>query len=134
MALFHPRNSASPKTRQQALECIPVKNPEAVESRNGNGDVLLTYPVHIRPLFSFVRRLLPERPVEKGLSKKLQLDGLGTVVWELIDGKKSVKTIIRAFARSRKLEKRESEVAITQFIKDLGKRGLVGLKEGPPPD
>lgn len=134
MALFRTSNKRPPHNRQQALACIPVKNPEAVENRNESGDVLLTYPVHTRPFFSFVRRLFPAGAAGQGLSRKLQLDGLGTFVWELMDGKKSVEKIIQTFARARKLEKRESEVAVTQFIKELGKRGLVGLKEGSPAD
>lgn len=118
-------------SRERALACIPIKNPEVEDSRDANKDLLLTYPVRTKPAFAALARFATRRKDMPRLTRKLQLDALGTSVWELIDGKRSVRGIVRSFARNHKLEQRESEVAVTRFIRELGKRGLVGLKEGP---
>ena len=61
--------------------------------------------------------------------ERLQLDNLGTEVWKMIDGKRTVRDIVDAFAETHQLEGREAEMAVTQFLRDLGKRGLIGLQE-----
>jgi hypothetical protein len=60
-------------------------------------------------------------------TKKLQLDAMGTAVWDLVDGKRSVRGIVRIFAETHRLENKEAEVSVTSFIRELGKRGLLGL-------
>ena len=64
------------------------------------------------------------RPVER----KLELDALGTQVWDLVNGRRSVRRLVREFAAAHKLPSREAEVAVTQFLRELGRRGLIGLK------
>jgi hypothetical protein len=61
-------------------------------------------------------------------TKKLQLDVLGTSVWDLVDDKRSVGRMIQIFAETHRLENREAEVAVTRFIRELGNRGLLGLR------
>jgi hypothetical protein len=36
--------------------------------------------------------------------------------------------MIQTFAETHRLENREAEVSVTQFIRELGKRGLLGLR------
>ena len=91
------------------------------------GDVLLAYPIKVRPWASAVVRRLG-MPSSHTREKKLQLDALGTGVWELIDGIRSVRQVIREFSERHQLHPREAEVAVTQFLRELGKRGLIGLK------
>jgi hypothetical protein len=47
----------------------------------------------------------------------------------MIDGKRTVWDIVAAFAEAHQLEIREAEMAVTQFLRDLGKRGLIGMQE-----
>jgi hypothetical protein len=61
-------------------------------------------------------------------TKKLQLDELGTLVWNLIDGERSVQQVVKMFAATHRLETREAEVSVTQFIRELGRRGLIGMR------
>jgi hypothetical protein len=35
--------------------------------------------------------------------------------------------MIQIFAETHRLEKKEAEVSVTQFIRELGQRGLLGL-------
>ncbi len=119
--------SPSPVTRAEALNCRPVRNPEIRDEVMESGDVLIVYPVRTKPWFVRLARRMGWDP-DKPLMKKLQLDELGTVVWRLIDGKKSVREIVKAFAGEYQLHTREAEISVTTFIRELGKRGIIGLK------
>ena len=48
----------------------------------------------------------------------------------MIDGKQSVKQIINEFQTIHQLNRREAEVSVTTFFKELGKRGLLAMREG----
>ncbi len=113
--------------RTESLDCKPVKNVHVTETLLENGEVLLTYPVMTRPWFANLIRHLGG-PSEKAHTKKLQLDILGTAVWELMDGKLTVRQVIQRFAMKHQLHSREAEVSITLFLRDLGKRGIIGLR------
>ncbi|MCK5417747.1 MAG: PqqD family protein, partial [Desulfobacterales bacterium] len=105
---------------------IPAKNVQITEDRLETGEVLIGYPVTIRPFFAtLVKRF--GGPEEQVQTKKLQLDTLGSSVWDLLDGKRSVRQLIQIFAETHQLQPREAEVAVTQFIRELGRRGLIGL-------
>jgi len=113
--------------RSEALDCTPIKNDQIEESRLESGELLLSYPMITRPwLASLFRRLGGNS--ERTVVKKLQLDTLGTEVWELLDGDTRVRDVIRRFAAAHRLPQREAEVAVTRFLWDLGKRGLIGLR------
>jgi hypothetical protein len=127
MNVFKNKHKGHGITRTQALEFKPVKNNEIKETRLETGEVLLAYPVVMRPwVENLMRRLGGTVAGQK--TKKLQLDELGTAVWELIDGKHSVQQVIQRFAKKYQLHSREAEVAVTRFLRDLGKRGLIGLQ------
>jgi hypothetical protein len=49
-------------------------------------------------------------------------------VWNLMDGKRSVRQLVKIFAGTHRLEPREAEVSVTQFIRELGRRGLIGMR------
>jgi hypothetical protein len=59
---------------------------------------------------------------------KLELDRLGSSVWDMLDGRSSIRTIAASLAAAQRLEPREAEVAVAQFIRELGRRGLIGLR------
>jgi hypothetical protein len=127
MRRFNPKNKGGVPSREEALECTPVKNDRVEESRSENGELQLSYPVSTRPwLAGFVRRL--GRKPNGTYLKKLQLDTLGTEVWELLDGGNRVRDVIRQFAARHRLQQREAELAVTRFLRELGKRGLIGLR------
>ena len=119
---------ASPLTKSRALTLTPVKNRESSEAQLPSGDIVIQYPVTLRPwMAKWIQRLRGSSP-QVG-SRKLQLDGLGSDVWKMIDGKRTVRDIVDEFAGSHQLGNREAETAVTQFLRELGKRGLIGLKE-----
>lgn len=127
MMLFRKQKPGIQHSRAQALQYVPVKNKEITENRQENGDVMIAYPVGMRPLVAaLVKRL--GGPHDKTEIKKLQLDELGTATWDLIDGRRSVQQLVKAFAAKYQLPLREAEISITQFIKELGQRGIIGLR------
>ncbi len=125
--MWNPFQKRPTLTREEALACRPVKNHQVTETRGEEGEVMLSYPVRIKPWIAGLRRRLGggEKPLPP---KKLQLDELGTEVWGLIDGRRPVRGIIRAFKENYKVTDRDAEIAVTRFLKELGKRGLIGLR------
>ncbi len=113
--------------RQYALACIPVCNPECSEERNEEG-ILLRYTVQAKPWLRKLFKSAAGRDPEI-IRKKLQLDAMGSSVWQMIDGGKSVLAISNDFRKQHQLGQREAEISVSEFIQQLGKRGLVALKE-----
>ncbi len=127
MSVFRPRKKGVRITREQALNSRPVKNDRVVEHRLETGEVLLVYPLYLKPWMAAAIRYLGGN-VETARTRKLQLDPLGTSVWDLIDGRRSVNRIIQLFVDAHRVLPREAEVAVTRFLRDLGRRGLLGLQ------
>ena len=75
-----------------------------------------------------MRKIIRKNP-EKSFRRKIQLDSLGVDVWSLLDGEKNVKTIIKEFAALHTLNYKEAEISVTLFLRYLGEKGLIGIKE-----
>ena len=115
-------------SRHDALACIPVKNPQVEEEQFENGEIRLHYQVQVRPWFRGLFKKIANRETDI-IHRKLQLDALGCSVWKMIDDHRSVKAIIDLFRADHQLNEREAELSVSGFLKELGKRGLVLLKE-----
>jgi hypothetical protein len=126
MKVFRKKSGASHLSRTEALEYTPVKSRQISELRLESGEVVIEYALIVRPWIAAVARRLGGSQDQKQ-TKKLQLDAMGTSVWDLVDGKRSVRVIIQIFAKAHRLENREAEVSVTSFIRQLGQRGLLGL-------
>ena len=59
--------------------------------------------------------------------RRVQLDEAGTAVLKLCDGQRNVEQVIETFAQEHKLSFRESQLAVTQFLRELLRRGLIAL-------
>ena len=127
MTVFRKKIRDGEITRTQALEGIPIKSEHVRETRLESGEVLLTFSVRSRPWMAGIVRYLGGSS-DGAVTRKLQLDELGTAVWDRIDGRRSVRRMVKEFAGEHQLHPREAEVAVTRFLRDLGKRGLIGLR------
>jgi hypothetical protein len=105
-----------------------VKNVGVEVQEMESGDLILTYPVVVRPWLDRLMGRLGRKSTEP-LRRKVQLDALGTQVWGWIDGVRTVGEIVAAFGEAHKLPRREAELSVTAFVRMLGKRGLIGLRE-----
>lgn len=127
MKRFKQHPSGGNFTRSEALACVPEKSRQVKETLLDDGNLLLEYSVYVRPWFANLLRRLGSGS-DGRIRKKLQLDDLGTQVWGMLDSRRSVREIVQRFARSHQLPERESELAVTRFLRELGKRGLIGLR------
>lgn len=117
-------------SRAQALAAVPVPN-EAVQTvMTETGATRLVFPLGHRP---WVKRLaaLTRTTLPPAGTKALELDELGAWTWRLIDGQRTVSDLCTEFAASWRLHPREAELAVTAFLRELGKRGLVLLVAKP---
>lgn len=126
MALFkkkiHPTMS-----RQESLDMVPLRNMEAESVVQNSGLVLITYEVAVKPWFGRMASkvgLWDGRP----MVKQLELDEIGSYVWELFDDERTVRDIVEMFMGRYKVQRREAVLSVTEFIRMLGQRGLVGLR------
>ncbi len=114
--------------RAEALNMVPVRNEAVEEEPISGGLVRLGYPLAIKPWFGRLAETVgmwDKRP----MIKRIELDELGTFVWRLIDGEHSVRQLAEAFTAHYEVPPREAELAVTSFIKTIGQRGIIGLRE-----
>jgi len=64
--------------------------------------------------------------------RQLELDDLGSEVWELCNGELSLREMMERVAHKHKLSLREAEQSLRKFLNDLAQRGLVGFKITEP--
>lgn len=115
-------------TRTDALLCIPDKNRLVKENRLESGEMVLSYPQIYKAFFQKIRNMIKTSPPQT-YTRKIELDQLGCDVWSMIDGKKDINSIVREFATLHRIHVRESEISVTLFIKSLGEKGLIVIKD-----
>ncbi len=123
--------AGGPSSRSEALAYYPVKSSEVLEAELDTGEIVLTYPLVLRPWFLNLARRVGLRSKEP-LTRKLQLDAMGSLTWTLLDGTHTVQDLVNHACRRYNLNKREAEVAMTGFLRELGRRGLIGLRSPQP--
>lgn len=114
--------------KNDALLCIPEKNALVQETFLDTGDMILSYQSMYKPFFQKIQKIIGQDS-KKTFIRKIQLDRLGMDVWSLVDGEKNVKSIIREFAALHALNYKEAEISVTLFLRSLGEKGLIGIKE-----
>lgn len=115
-------------TRTESLACIPLKSPSVTWRRLDDGALRLEYPLTTHPFWT---KLASRRQHGPGnpLTRKIDLDTLGGMVWLLIDGEKAVSSIIKEFAAESGFSLGEAEISVSTFLRQLGKRGLIVLRQ-----
>jgi len=115
-------NKSDPPAAAEFLRSMPQVNKSLETARRDDGCLTVTIPVaqpRFRiPILSWFRPYVTHRRVE--------LDELGTSVYEMCDGR-TVEKIVEAFAAAHKLTFREAQISVTTFLHQLSKRGIVFL-------
>lgn len=109
-------------SREHALQARPIRNPALEWKELDNGEVQVILPRRrdaVGKLLSVLFYIPPSKPVN--------LDTVGAQVWKLCDGEHTVKAIAERLMEEHKLHRREAEVSLTEFLKMLGKRNMVGF-------
>jgi len=112
----------APLSRDQAFEARPVRNPQLKWRVNDNDCVEVVVPRRkdlLGRTLGFLFFVPQSRPVT--------LDEVGTRVWHLCDGERTVQQIARVLSDEYKLGRREVEASLTEYLRTLGKRGMVGF-------
>lgn len=120
--------SAPPPTdREEALDRTPVKYRHLREERTAAGEVVILYPVTARPWIAALARWLGTGAAAPRTGR-LQLDAMGSEVWGMLDGRSSLREIADRFAGRHRVGATEAQTAVAQFVRELGRRGLVALR------
>ena len=109
-------------TRDESLAAKPVRNDSLTVSRDDDGNAVITIPRRTAWWANAVAKVLhmPEK-------KRIALDQIGTAVWDQCDGRHTVESIIDNFVEKYKLNRREAEVSMFAYLKELTQRGFVGF-------
>jgi len=112
-------------TREQILRAKLHRNEAAKWERNSDG----TIRIHsVRTRGRGGRLLSLVLIVPKVHTRNIDLDEIGSLVWEMCDGTKAVRQVRDAIVDRYKLHRREAEAALMEYLKQLMKRKLVGLE------
>ncbi len=107
-------------TASQLLAAVPQRN-QMAEVEPVRDGMLVSVPVRrpkwLVPPISWVLPFSDRRRIE--------LDLPGRTVLELCDGKRTVEEVIETFARAHRLGFRESQLAVTKFLRELVHRGVI---------
>ena len=109
-------------SREQAFESRPMRNPELKWRVNDEDCVEVVIPRRsdrLGRVMGFVFAVPETKPVI--------LDDVGTFVWGLCDAKHTVADLVEALCDEYNLTEREVEVSLTEYLRTLGKRGMVGF-------
>lgn len=109
-------------TPEQILGSRPVRNQNLrTEELEDGGLRILTQ----RRRDWWVKLLSAFFPVPR--ERRVELDSVGKQVWGLCDGEHTLREMIEEFQRVHKLTRAEAEWSLRNYLRDLGKRGLVGF-------
>lgn len=115
-------------SREHSLSMRPARSKLVKEEALEGGLKRLTYLCAYKPWFAGLAKRMGAwdgRPLER----KLELDELGAFCWDLIDGDRTVREMARILAERFGLPAREAELAVAAFLRELGKRGVIGVRD-----
>lgn len=117
----------SAKLRLRSLRARVQRSESASAERLENGRLVLGYKVERPRHLRFLRLIggLPAGPEQQ--LKKVELDLLGTLVWEECGRNRRVCEIIDLVRDRFRISHREAELSVTEFIRGLGSRGLLSV-------
>jgi len=117
------RRKGKPRfSRETALTAYPVRNRSLEYQRLESGELAIT----VRRRSELWARLLSKVFVVPR-QRQVLLDEVGADIWELCDGEHTVRDLVAHVARKYQLNRKEAEVSLTAYLRNLGKRGLVGF-------
>ena len=110
-------------SREQSMASMPLRNPMLTESVEDDGIVRLAIPRKEAWWVKLLSRVfyVPKR-------RRIALDELGSFVWQQCDGETTVRTLIDKFCKKYKLNRKEAEVSMVAYLRQLAKKGLIGIQ------
>ena len=129
MTFFRKKKPALQLSREEALNCRPVISSAVRVSSTDAGLIRLGYPLVVKPWIADLARRFSGTTYSPP-TRRLELDELGSLTWNLIDGRHTVRQIIDQFTKQTRVHPKEAEAAVTRFLRELGRRGVIGMAPG----
>ena len=109
-------------SRDELLHAMPLRNQLIEWEVDDKGEVSLVIPQKERFWVKLVSRLfmLPGKRV-------VVLDDVGSFVWQLCDGHHSITQIVTQLRGKYQMTRKEAETSLVTFMRQLGKRGMIGF-------
>jgi len=123
MGLF--RRKQAGLTRQQSLSAIPVPNRNVEVEKDDAGNVTITVPWQRNWKMTLIGLLMLTPPAKR--KRVVALDEVGSEVYSLCDGRRTMKSIVDIFADRYKLSRKEAVLSITAYLNQLAQRGIVAF-------
>ncbi len=109
-------------TPEQVLGSRPVRNQNLRTEETEDGGLRV---IGRRREVWWIKLLNIIVPIPR--ERRIELDAVGKQVWELCDGEHTLRDMIKVFEEQHKLTRMEAEWSLRNYLRDLGKRGLVGF-------
>jgi hypothetical protein len=109
-------------TPEQVLGSRPLRNEQLRTEELEDGGIRI---YALRRESWWVRLLAIVFPIPR--ERRVELDSVGRQVWELCNGEHTLREMVEAFRKRHKLTRMEAEWSLRNYLKDLGRRGLVGF-------
>jgi hypothetical protein len=112
--------STSPAARERAMRAVPHQAPTLRREEKEK-------KLYVTVQFQRVRwqRLLG---AERLCERTFGLDRYGRFVYESCNGKRSVRAIIKGFAKEMRVSVSEAEMAVTKFMQTLLSKGVIVME------
>lgn len=108
---------------RRMLEARPLRNNAVRIEKDSKKNVIIyvkaSRPKYLVPPLSWIVPFRPER--------RVILDRLGTQVWNLCNGERTVENVVDIFGEQHHLTFHEARVAVTGYIKILTQRGVLAI-------
>ena len=104
------------------MKALPLRNQLVEWESDDKGEIALTIPQNHKAWLRIIAHVfrLPDKRV-------IVLDDVGSYVWELCDGKKSLSQISKQVSDKYNLTVKEAEMSLIEYLRTLGKRGIIGF-------
>jgi len=108
--------------RDDILKAIPLRNSTVKWEKNDEGEVSIVIPQMDKLWVKIVTKIfmVPGKRV-------VVLDEIGSYVWLQCDGEHTIRDIMNSLSGKYRLTRKESEVSLITYMRDLGKRGMLGF-------
>jgi len=137
---FFPGKKNPKISRRQSLALYPVRNPDIswetdvesappdAESSGEKQYITISIPLEkknvLKPVRWLATKIARQAPPD---SRKLQLDEVGSFVWNKSDGKTNMRELIWIICDRYKLNRRDAESALLEFMNTLAGRNLLAF-------
>jgi hypothetical protein len=128
---FRRRKKKGPQmTKSEFLQVKPIRNPKVKWEKDSEGIITLIISFekqgNSKKSTRRKRRSLFSSDKKLPRQKRVKLDFVGSVVWELCDEKNTLNDIINYLEEKYKMLHTEAEISLSAYFKNLSKRGLIG--------